>query len=47
MRLKSIQARNFRSLRDVRVPVRKFLTVVIGENNAGKSNLLDVVRLAD
>lgn len=46
MRLKSIQARNFRSLRDVRVPVRKFLTVVIGENNAGKSNLLDVVRLA-
>jgi putative ATP-dependent endonuclease of OLD family len=43
--LTSIKARNFRSLRDVRVPVREHLTVVIGENNAGKSNLLDVVRL--
>ncbi|WP_436493194.1 ATP-dependent nuclease [Actinokineospora sp. HUAS TT18] len=45
MKLASIEARNFRSLRDVRVPVREHLTVVIGENNGGKSNLLDVVRL--
>jgi len=43
--LTSIEARNFRSLRNVRVPVREHLTVVIGENNGGKSNLLDVVRL--
>ncbi len=45
MRLTSIEARNFRSLRDLRVPVCEHLTVVIGENNGGKSNLLDVVRL--
>jgi putative ATP-dependent endonuclease of OLD family len=45
VRLVSVAARHFRSLRDVRLPVREYLTVVIGENNAGKSNLLDVVRL--
>ncbi|WP_255638076.1 ATP-dependent endonuclease [Amycolatopsis sp. DSM 110486] len=45
MRLTSVEARNFRSLRDLRVPIREHLTVVIGENNGGKSNLLDVVRL--
>lgn len=45
VRLLSVEARHFRSLRDVRVPVREHLTVVIGENNGGKSNLLDVVRL--
>nr|WP_246481471.1 AAA family ATPase [Amycolatopsis umgeniensis] len=41
----SLEARNFRSLREVRLPVREHLTVVIGENNGGKSNLLDLVRL--
>lgn len=46
MKLVSVEARNFRSLRDARVPIREFLTVVIGENNAGKSNLLDAIRLA-
>ncbi|MEA5358285.1 AAA family ATPase [Amycolatopsis sp., V23-08] len=45
MRLTSLEARNFRSLREVRLPVREHLTVVIGENNGGKSNLLDLVRL--
>jgi putative ATP-dependent endonuclease of the OLD family len=45
VRLVSLEARHFRSLRDVRVPLREHLTVVIGENNGGKSNLLDVVRL--
>jgi putative ATP-dependent endonuclease of OLD family len=45
MRLASIEARNFRSLRCVRVPIREHLTVVIGENNGGKSNLLDAIRL--
>ncbi|MGW5388128.1 ATP-dependent nuclease [Nocardia sp. NPDC003963] len=45
MRLAWIEACNFRSLRSVQVPVREHLTVVIGENNGGKSNLLDAVRL--
>ncbi|ONI88007.1 hypothetical protein ALI22I_19875 [Saccharothrix sp. ALI-22-I] len=45
MRLASVGARNFRSLRAVCVPLREHLTVVIGENNGGKSNLLDVIRL--
>lgn len=45
MRLAWIEARHFRSFREVRVPVREHLTVVIGENNGGKSNLLDAVRL--
>lgn len=45
MRLARIEARRFRSFREIRVPVREHLTVVIGENNGGKSNLLDAVRL--
>ncbi|MGW4826334.1 ATP-dependent nuclease [Amycolatopsis japonica] len=45
MKLVSVEVRNFRSLRKVCVPVREFLTVVIGENNGGKSNLLDAIRL--
>jgi putative ATP-dependent endonuclease of OLD family len=45
VKLVSVEARYFRSLRDVRVSLRDHLTVIIGENNGGKSNLLDVVRL--
>jgi putative ATP-dependent endonuclease of the OLD family len=45
VKLVAVEAQNFRSLQHVRVPVREFLTVVIGENNGGKSNLLDVIRL--
>ena len=45
MRLASIGATNFRSLDDVVIPLREQVTVVIGENNGGKSTLLDAVRL--
>ena len=45
MHLKSVTARCFRSLRDVTIPLREHVTVVIGENNGGKSNLLDGIRL--
>nr|WP_281247460.1 AAA family ATPase [Saccharopolyspora shandongensis] len=45
MRLKSVDAAGFRSLISVTVPLREHLTVVIGENNGGKSNLLDAIRL--
>ncbi|QKV80780.1 AAA family ATPase [Amycolatopsis sp. Hca4] len=41
----SIEVRGFRSLKDLLLPIREHLTVVIGENNGGKSNLLDAVRL--
>jgi putative ATP-dependent endonuclease of OLD family len=45
MWLKSVTACGFRSLHSVRIPLREHLTVVIGENNGGKSNLLDALRL--
>jgi putative ATP-dependent endonuclease of OLD family len=43
--LASVSARNFRSFDDVKIPLQEQVTVVIGENNAGKSTLLDVIRL--
>ncbi|WP_425273060.1 ATP-dependent nuclease [Saccharomonospora piscinae] len=43
--LKSVGAASFRSLLSVTVQLREHLTVVIGENNGGKSNLLDAIRL--
>jgi putative ATP-dependent endonuclease of OLD family len=45
MWLKSVTVSGFRSLHSVRIPLREHLTVVIGENNGGKSNLLDALRL--
>lgn len=46
-RLLKIEVDNFRSLRQVRVPLGP-LNVLVGPNGAGKSNLLDVFRfLAD
>jgi predicted ATPase len=38
-----ISATNFRSLRDVTIPLES-LTVLVGPNNAGKSNVLDLIR---
>lgn len=45
MRLAAVEAHCFRSLRRVLVPLGEHVTVVIGENNGGKSNLLDAIRL--
>ncbi|WP_433272288.1 ATP-dependent nuclease [Pseudonocardia xinjiangensis] len=45
MRLASIGASNFRAFDEVTIPLRNQVTVVIGENNAGKSTLLDMLRL--
>jgi len=42
-RLVELQVRNFRSLRDVTVALGP-LTVLVGPNAAGKSNLLDAIR---
>ena len=37
-----VRARNYRNLRDVRVPVRKF-QLLVGKNASGKSTLMDVI----
>lgn len=43
MFLKEVRVKNFRSLKDVKVILDKS-TILIGENNAGKSTLLDAIR---
>lgn len=42
MKLKQVSAKNFRSLKEVTLPIHK-LTILIGENNAGKSSVLDLL----
>lgn len=44
MQLVRIKINNFRCLRDVEIPFRE-LTVLIGENDAGKSSVLDLLDL--
>lgn len=46
MRIHEIRIKNFRSLLDVVIPVDPETTVIIGENNAGKSAVLDALRIA-
>src|SRR3989339_2275213 len=45
MYLKNIQSNNFRSCETTNVEFKKDLTVLVGENNAGKSNIIDTIRL--
>jgi putative ATP-dependent endonuclease of OLD family len=45
VRLSRIVIRNFRTLRLLDVPIKSFSTVIVGENNTGKSNLLFALRL--
>ncbi|MFI0777296.1 ATP-dependent nuclease [Streptomyces sp. NPDC021212] len=40
-----IRAKGFKSLLDTDVPLRPGVTVIVGENNAGKSNFIDALRL--
>jgi len=44
MKLRKISIKNFRNLRQVDVLPRK-MTVIVGENNAGKSNFIHALRL--
>ncbi len=46
MRLAELSLSRFRSCHDVVVQLSDHLTVLVGENDAGKSNVLDAVRLA-
>lgn len=45
MYLSKLGVNGFRSLLDVCVPLRPDVTVILGENNGGKSNVLEVIRL--
>ncbi len=45
MRLREIHVKGFRSLRDVRLQFQDRLTILIGENNTGKTALLDIIDL--
>jgi putative ATP-dependent endonuclease of OLD family len=46
MYLRSLRVQNFRSCYDTSVELRPGVTVVVGENNSGKSNLIDALRLS-
>jgi putative ATP-dependent endonuclease of OLD family len=43
--LKSLKLQRFRSCEDVTVNLQPDLTVLLGENNGGKSNIVDAIRL--
>src|SRR5437899_12878894 len=45
MHLSKLTLRRFRSCDDVTVPFQSDLTVLVGENNGGKSNIVDAIRL--
>ena len=44
MHITSIRIRNFRGLKDIEIPLAR-ATVLIGENNSGKSSILDCISL--
>ena len=44
MYIKNIHIENFRNFQNTDIPLKK-LTIIVGENDAGKSNLLDAIRL--
>ena len=44
MLLRSVNIKNFRCFKDVTVPLDK-MTVLIGENNSGKTSFLEAIRL--
>lgn len=46
MYLSQLAITNFRSCFDTRVRLQPNLTLIVGENNAGKSNVIDAIRLS-
>ncbi len=46
MYLQSLQLSNFRSCYDTTVEFQPTLTLLVGENNSGKSNVIEALRLA-
>lgn len=45
MYLRKLTANNFRSFDQIEIPLYEDLTVLVGENNGGKSNAIDALRL--
>lgn len=45
MRLQSLHIRNFRKIEDLTVNFPPGLSVIVGENNAGKTAIIDALRL--
>lgn len=45
MYLKNLGLKNFRSFDQAEIPFCKDLTILVGENNGGKSNAIDAIRL--
>lgn len=45
MYLSEINIQNFRSFENSSIAFDKFLTALVGENNSGKSNIIDAIRL--
>src|SRR5690242_16411299 len=46
MYLRELKLANFRSCRNTTIELRPALTLLVGENNTGKSNVVDALRLA-
>ncbi|MFG2351806.1 ATP-dependent nuclease [Streptomyces phaeochromogenes] len=46
MHLRQLDIRNFRSCYDIEVEFRPGITLLVGENNSGKSNVIEALRLA-
>lgn len=45
MRIRELKIRNFRRIEDLTVQFPRGLTVIVGENNAGKTAIMDALRL--
>ncbi|MFS2318118.1 ATP-dependent nuclease [Maricaulis sp. D1M11] len=45
MYLERLELKNFRSFANATIPLDKDLTVLVGENNGGKSNVIEAIRL--
>lgn len=45
MKLKKLKVRGFRSLADFEIEFHEFLTIVVGENDAGKTSLIDCLKI--
>lgn len=46
MRLETVRVQNFRSCYDTTILLAGHLTLLVGENDAGKSNLIDAIRVS-
>ncbi|MCP3426613.1 AAA family ATPase [Rothia sp. AR01] len=46
MYLKELTVRGFRSCEDVTIPLSRGITLLVGENNSGKSNVIEAIRLS-